>query len=230
MSKLKQSIIYILIMLSIFFVIYITPKFLGFMETQNNILKIPVKTSQTFQLEIQNNKDLNIDTTYNIPIPKDIKDKMIAENKAKIEAKRIKEEQEKRLKEEKRIKEEKAKLKVEIAKAEGRNNSSVTNRGSLETRDNSGYIKFTATGYCPCSQCCGKNTGITARGTKARAGYTVAMPSSYSFGTQIEIQGMGTYVVEDRGGAIKGNKIDIFFNSHQEALNFGRRTVYLKVL
>lgn len=56
------------------------------------------------------------------------------------------------------------------------------------------------------------------------------MSSSYSFGTKVEIKGMGTYVVEDRGGAIKGNKIDIYFDSHQEALNFGRRTVYLRVI
>ena len=47
---------------------------------------------------------------------------------------------------------------------------------------------------------------------------------------KIKIKGMGTYIVQDRGGAIKGNKIDIFFNTHQEALNFGRRTVYIKIL
>ena len=39
-----------------------------------------------------------------------------------------------------------------------------------------------------------------------------------------------TYTVEDRGGAIKGNKIDIYVDSHQEALKLGRKTnvpVYL---
>lgn len=101
-----------------------------------------------------------------------------------------------------------------------------TNSNSTET----GYTAFTATGYCKCSKCCGKSTGRTASGATAQAGVTVAMPSRYSFGTKIEIKGMGTYIVQDRGGAIQGNKIDIFFNSHQEALNFGRRTVYLKIL
>ena len=107
--------------------------------------------------------------------------------------------------------------------------SSVTSR-KTSTEDNNEYIKFTATAYCPCSNCCGKSDGITARGTKATANYTVAMSSKYSFGTKIEIQGMGTYVVEDRGGAINDNRIDIYFDTHQEALNFGRRTVYLKVI
>lgn len=93
-----------------------------------------------------------------------------------------------------------------------------------------GYIAFTATGYCPCKKCCGKTNGVTASGAKAKAGITVAMSSKYKFGTKVEIKGMGTYTVQDRGGAIQGNKIDIYFNTHQEALNFGRRTVYLKVI
>ena len=41
---------------------------------------------------------------------------------------------------------------------------------------------------------------------------------------------MGIYTVEDRGGAITGNKIDVFFNSHSEALKFGRRNLRIKVV
>lgn len=110
------------------------------------------------------------------------------------------------------------------------NNNGDNKSNNVSTNESTGWVKFTATGYCPCSSCCNKTTGITASGTKATAGRTVAMSSKYSFGTKVEIKGMGTYVVEDRGGAIKGNKIDIYFNSHQEALNFGRRTVYLRVI
>lgn len=106
----------------------------------------------------------------------------------------------------------------------------VTSRSSSERITTGEYVAFTATAYCPCAQCCGKTNGITASGTKATAGRTVAMSSSYSFGTKIEIRGLGTYVVEDRGGAIQSNRIDIYFDTHQEALNFGRRTVYLKVI
>ena len=116
--------------------------------------------------------------------------------------------------------------------------TSTTSRGGTISRntatpstENDGtYIAFEATGYCPCAKCCDVQTGITASGTRATAGRTVAMSKNYAFGTNIEIKGMGTYVVEDRGGAIQGNRIDIYFDSHQEALNFGRRTVYLKVL
>ena len=110
-------------------------------------------------------------------------------------------------------------------------NTSESKTNNVSTNENTGsWIKFTATGYCSCSKCCGKITGNTASGTKATAGRTVAMSSKYSFGTKVEIKGYGTYVVEDRGGAIKGNKIDIYFASHQDALNFGKKTVYLRVV
>ena len=110
-------------------------------------------------------------------------------------------------------------------------NTTTNKTNNVSTNENTGsWIKFTATGYCFCAKCCGKTTGTTASGTKATAGRTVAMSSKYAFGIKVEIKGMGTYTVEDRGGAINGNKIDIYFASHQEALNFGRRTVYLRVV
>lgn len=89
-------------------------------------------------------------------------------------------------------------------------------------------VTFETTAYCACSKCCGKSDGITASGTYATAGRTIAAPSNYAFGTEIEING-NVYVVEDRGGAIKGNRIDIFFDSHSAANNYGRRTVEGKV-
>ena len=52
------------------------------------------------------------------------------------------------------------------------------------------------------------------------AGRTIAAPPEIPFGTKISINGH-IYTVEDRGGAIKGNRIDIYFESHQEALDFG---------
>lgn len=95
--------------------------------------------------------------------------------------------------------------------------------------------EFTLTGYCPCPICCGAYSNmtnpITASGTTATAGRTIAADTSvFPFGTQLVINGQ-IYTVEDRGGAIRGNKIDIFFASHQEALVFGKKTasVYRKV-
>ena len=88
----------------------------------------------------------------------------------------------------------------------------------LEFR-NLGEFKLTA--YCACKQCCGKSDGITASGVKATEGVTVAADTSIlPFGTKIFIDGH-EYTVQDRGGAIKGNRIDVYFDTHQEALDFG---------
>lgn len=86
-------------------------------------------------------------------------------------------------------------------------------------------LEVVATAYCPCVKCCGKSDGITATGTKATAGRTIAVdPSIIPYGTEITIDGV-TYIAEDCGGAIKGNKVDIFFNTHEEALQFGKRVL-----
>ena len=90
---------------------------------------------------------------------------------------------------------------------------------------------YILTAYCPCEKCCGKSDGITATGAKVQQGVTVAVdPNVIPYGTELIINGH-TYIAQDCGGAIKGNKIDIYFDSHAEALNFGIQTadVYVKV-
>ncbi len=92
---------------------------------------------------------------------------------------------------------------------------------------------FRITAYCHCEKCCGnwaKNRPTdedgsllvyTASGELAVEGVTIAADTSIlPFGTEVIIDG-NKYIVQDRGGAIKGNRIDIYFESHQEALNFG---------
>lgn len=80
---------------------------------------------------------------------------------------------------------------------------------------------FKISAYCHCSVCCGKSDGITATGTKATANRTIAVdPNVIPLGSQVIIDGK-TYVAEDTGGAIKGNRIDLYFSTHQEALNWG---------
>lgn len=79
---------------------------------------------------------------------------------------------------------------------------------------------YKITAYCSCSKCCGKTTGRTASGTQATAGRTVAAPAKFAFGTKLNIGGH-IYTVEDRGGAISGNRIDIYVSSHSEALQWG---------
>ena len=93
------------------------------------------------------------------------------------------------------------------------------------------YIEVTATltAYCPCVKGCGKSDGITASGTQATAGRTVAVDTRLiPYGTEISIDGK-TYVAEDCGGKVKGYTIDVFFDSHEEALNFGRQTKTVKI-
>lgn len=81
--------------------------------------------------------------------------------------------------------------------------------------------KFMLTAYCDCVKCCGKTDGITSTGTKAKQGRTIAVdPKVIPYGTKVIINGK-TYVAEDCGGAIKDNHIDVFFNTHDEALEFG---------
>jgi len=81
---------------------------------------------------------------------------------------------------------------------------------------------FVITAYCSCSKCCGKSDGITFSGVKAVEGVTVAADlNRFPLGTEIYIEGIGKRIVQDKGGAIKGNRIDVFFNDHKEALRFG---------
>lgn len=91
-----------------------------------------------------------------------------------------------------------------------------------------GEYKLTA--YCACKKCCGKTDGITASGVKATEGITIAADTTVlPFGTEVIIDGH-TYIVQDRGGAIKGNRIDVYFDDHSEALDFGvqYKEIYVK--
>ena len=95
----------------------------------------------------------------------------------------------------------------------------VSKEETVASKDSfAGY--FTLTYYCACKKCCGKTDGITAWGTKATPNKTIATSSKYAFGTKMIINDH-TYVVEDRGGAIQGNKIDVYVESHYEALQLG---------
>jgi len=91
---------------------------------------------------------------------------------------------------------------------------------------------YTLTAYCNCSKCCGGYAGgKTASGTIPKAGRTIAVdPKIIPYGTAIYIN-KHKYIAEDCGGGIKGNHIDIYFSSHQEALEFGKQEaeIYKKI-
>lgn len=98
------------------------------------------------------------------------------------------------------------------------------NAGSSDTSSdssNSGqgtYLgNFTLTAYCNCAQCCGTAGNATASGAMPTSGHTVAM-AGVPFGTQLLINGT-VYTVEDLGTPY--GHVDIYFDSHAEALSFG---------
>ena len=95
-------------------------------------------------------------------------------------------------------------------------------------------VQMRVTAYCPCPKCCGSySDGITASGRKISSGDRfVAADKMYPFGTEMIIPGYksGKAVkVLDRGGVIRGNRLDVFFYSHQEALEWGVRYLDVKI-
>lgn len=102
-------------------------------------------------------------------------------------------------------------------------------------------IDVYATAYCACKSCCGKSPshpayGVTAMGTKAAHGTVAVDPRVISLGSKLYIEGIGsTYdygysQALDTGRAIKGNKIDLYFESHSEALKWGKKKVRVYIL
>jgi len=69
----------------------------------------------------------------------------------------------------------------------------------------------------------------TASGTKVHKG-TLACPPQYPFGTKVKIEGRGSFVCEDRGGSIKYNHFDMWFESRIEALNWGKQIVSAEIV
>lgn len=87
-----------------------------------------------------------------------------------------------------------------------------------------------ASAYTASADECGKSDGITASGLKVREQETIACPPLFPFGTKIKIETMGTYICEDRGGAIKGNHIDIYMETKKEAFSFGRQNLLAEII
>jgi 3D (Asp-Asp-Asp) domain-containing protein len=110
-------------------------------------------------------------------------------------------------------------------------------------------VTMQVTAYCACQKCCGwkynwlrkkvyaygprkgeeKVVGLTASGNYARHGTIAADTDIYPMGTIMYIEGYGYGRVEDRGRAIKGHHIDLFFKSHERAMEWGNRIMNVKV-
>lgn len=110
-----------------------------------------------------------------------------------------------------------AKKKAEEKKKQEQQQNQNTNTSGMK------YLgKFKLTAYCNCKKCCGKwSGGPTASGKMPKAGRTIAVdPKVIPLGSKVVINGK-TYTAEDTGSAIKNKRIDVYFDSHQAALNFG---------
>ena len=99
------------------------------------------------------------------------------------------------------------------------------------------HVIMEVTGYCPCKKCCGpKARGVTASGrdiTDNGGRFVAADTKKLPFGTKVVIPGYADdkpVEVLDRGGAIKGDKLDLFFPTHKQALQWGRRRVEVTIL
>ncbi len=123
-------------------------------------------------------------------------------------------------------------------------NYTIASAGTVQT-SRSGSLAYSkvitanATAYDASS--CGKSPshpayGITATGAKAGYGIVAVDPSVIPLGSRLYIESSdgsyvyGTAVAADTGGAIKGNRVDLCFNTRSEAISFGRRTVKIYVL
>ena len=74
------------------------------------------------------------------------------------------------------------------------------------------------------------NSHYTFGGSWLRKGLVAVDPTVIPLGTRLFIPGYGYAVADDIGGAIKGNKIDIAFDTHGEAMQFGRQRITVYIL
>lgn len=101
----------------------------------------------------------------------------------------------------------------------------------LSTEDDALTLTMTATAYTAYCEGC---SGITKNGTDIRANPHLKViavdPTVIPLGTRVWVEGYGEAIAADIGGAIKGNIIDVFIPSHEEALQWGRKTVKVRIL
>lgn len=97
------------------------------------------------------------------------------------------------------------------------------------------WTTYEITAYTANEESTGKSPGdagygITASGEPVREGITAACPPSLSFGTRIEIEGLGERVCLDRGGKITEGRLDLYIAELKEARQFGRQWLKVRIM
>lgn len=88
---------------------------------------------------------------------------------------------------------------------------------------------FKVTAYCPCEKCNGRWAGMTAMGVTPKEGITVAVDKRViPLGTKLYIEGIGEVIAQDTG--VKGNSIDLFMTTHEEAKIWGVKQLKVSIL
>ncbi len=98
-----------------------------------------------------------------------------------------------------------------------------------EVKQETEWFYFIATGYSADDPQQGTNN-ITATGKEIKKGMIAVDPDVIPLGTKVEIKDMGTFTAEDTGGKIRGNRIDIYFETKSQAQEFGRRVIWIRPL
>lgn len=111
------------------------------------------------------------------------------------------------------------------------NSSNITYSNMIKAQATAYTADFDNTGKRPGEKGFGKTaTGTTARRNSNGYSSVAVDPRVIPLGTKLYIEGYGYGIAEDTGGAIKGNIIDVYFDSNSECINWGRRSVNVYIL
>lgn len=90
--------------------------------------------------------------------------------------------------------------------------------------------KYEITAYCPCAICCGHETGITATGYPVQVGTVAVDPKIIPYFSVLRVEGFKQlFIAMDSGRLIKGKRLDLYYPTHEAAVQFGRKKLAIKI-
>jgi 3D (Asp-Asp-Asp) domain-containing protein len=117
----------------------------------------------------------------------------------------------------------KVEVKVASSRGESTRKQTTTKTETTTTKNSDGHMKVVATAYF--------GDGVTSTGTTPKWGTIAVDPSVIPYGTKVYIPQFDmTFIAEDTGSAIKGNKIDIFMTDESKVYEWGRQTIDIYIV